>query len=188
MKISLFPVIFALPLAVHAGEMPAFPSKDGTLTVPQLTVDGAKTYYNAQLRLDFDTGTFTLQHLSERPKVVSITLGRSFSLKGTQYAMLPGSNLAIHFLGAVEDSRCPIDVLCIQAGEVTVGMEALYTGELNGGEFSLTLGTEGADNAQREIDGYRLTLLEVSPTPRSGVMTSSDEYSVVLRLDAISSH
>jgi hypothetical protein len=182
MKISYFAsLLLALPFLAQANGSSSFSSTDGMLSIPEVIVDDAVRYYNAQLKLDFATGTFTLQSIAERPETIQITPGRTFPLKAMQYATLPGTNFTVHFLGAVEDSRCPIDALCIHPGSVTVGLE-LLTGEVNGSEFSLTLGLD-ATTAVREIAGYRLTLLSVTPAPRSDVTVNPNDYEIALRLD-----
>jgi hypothetical protein len=189
MKLSMFTAVAGLLLSspLMAGNTVTFSGKDGILSVPRLEVDGV-TYYDARLALDFASGTFNLLGVSKSPPTMEIALGRTFGLKNMQIATLPGTDINIRFLGAVDDSRCPIDAICIRAGSVTVGLEALigyFNGDMaHGGEFSLTLGEDPAA-AARDFSGYRLSLLGVTPAPRSDTSWRAEDYEIILRLDAI---
>lgn len=64
---------------------------------------------------------------------------------------------------AVEDSRCPEDVTCVWAGEVTVHLRVTAAGAAR--DLVLSLGAKGADTADTEH--HRLRLTAVTPYPRS---------------------
>ncbi|OGI64121.1 hypothetical protein A2914_00230 [Candidatus Nomurabacteria bacterium RIFCSPLOWO2_01_FULL_41_21] len=68
----------------------------------------------------------------------------------------------------VEDSRCPIDVECIQAGTVKVKVNFVY-GALNQ-NVTLTLDQELA------MYGRSITLVDVKPDKVSGTTIASSDY------------
>lgn len=74
---------------------------------------------------------------------------------------------------SIEDSRCPRDVTCIWAGEVTVRIHA--RGAAVDEEISLTRGPRpGAELVA--IADHELRLSGVEPYPRAGSETPRDAY------------
>ncbi|HYF13182.1 MAG TPA: hypothetical protein VD928_02720 [Candidatus Paceibacterota bacterium] len=71
-------------------------------------------------------------------------------------------------LAVLEDSRCPIDVQCIQAG--TVRLQALIVSGLGTSTMTLTL------NQSITTEAEQITLTEVAPLPRAGVNISKNQY------------
>ena len=95
---------------------------------------------------------------------------------------LEGSVLRKGFGEILEDSRCPVDVVCVWEGngKVVIGIAAGM-----GPTHPLTLNT--SLEPQSVIwSGIRVTLLELNPAPRSGKRTPPEEYSVRLRLEVVS--
>ena len=111
-----------------------------------------------------------------------IVPGEPFSLRHEQSAYYSDAKLQITFDSIVQDSRCPQDVDCIWAGEVQIellvemGPEALHP-------VTLTLGFPADERAVYEIQGYRITLLEVNPYPGSP-NAENEVTSVVLQVKA----
>ncbi len=175
------PVKDACKESVGVKKMNRFRMGDGVLSVAELQIDNGPMFYNVQLKLDFASGQFRILGLSERPEPIKIQMGCPFSLKVTDYARLEGTNLGIRSLGIISDSRCPTDATCVQAGSVTVGLEAVREGMINAGEFNLTLGDDPT-TATRDLGGYVLTLVSVKPVPSSAEAIDEKEYTVTLRL------
>jgi hypothetical protein len=71
-------------------------------------------------------------------------------------------------LSILEDSRCPIDVQCIQAGTVRVKM--LAESGMGNGDLTLRLNELGTTETEE------ITLTDVSPAPRSTVEIAKGEY------------
>ncbi len=87
-------------------------------------------------------------------------LGEEFRLKPGEIALIEPEGISVRFLNVTQDSRCPKDVQCIWAGQVS----ALVGVEENGaslGEFELTLGPGGGELAKRGFDGYSIRVLSV---------------------------
>lgn len=79
-----------------------------------------------------------------------------------------GLGVSIIPLEILEDSRCPIDVVCIQAG--TVRVRALVESSGRSGEGVFTLGI--VETRQNET----ITLVAVEPAPRAGVAIPPQNY------------
>lgn len=70
----------------------------------------------------------------------------------------------------LEDSRCPIDVQCIQAG--TVRVQLLVESGMGNGELTLKLNEKGTTETEE------VTLTAVSPAPVSTEPSASRDYSL----------
>ena len=103
------------------------------------------------------------------------TLGERFSLRSGESARIRGERATIVFERIVSDSRCAVDVQCIRAGEARAAFR-LETG--GAAEISFELDTDR--ERTREVGGYRVTLIGVSPTPRSTVRVAPGDYRVEL--------
>lgn len=89
--------------------------------------------------------------------------------------------LAVRIVEIPHDSRCPVDVTCVWAGNAEVvlsttagGVERVFT--LNTLEHS-ALGPRSV-----EVGGYRLTLLRLRPRPRSDVAIAPEDYRIMLEI------
>lgn len=112
-----------------------------------------------------------------------------FKLTLNQTAYLAPADIAFRFVNVTEDSRCPSDVQCIWAGQVTTLIE--YTRASTGerlGDLSLTLiGGTSNDLSTKVIQGHTITLANVEPYPVSTKTIHSSDYVatlVVLNADA----
>ncbi|KND50504.1 MAG: hypothetical protein AB202_02515 [Parcubacteria bacterium C7867-007] len=88
----------------------------------------------------------------------------SITLKLGETARFAG--LSITPISIVEDSRCPLDVVCIQAGTVRVSVRVAAAAGTN--TQTLTL------NQTFTTEAESITLTEVKPAKRQGDMKSSD--------------
>ncbi len=70
----------------------------------------------------------------------------------------------------LEDSRCPIDVQCIQAG--TVRVQVLAESGMGNGQLTLKLNEKGTTETEE------ITLTNVSPAPVSTEASESRDYSL----------
>jgi hypothetical protein len=89
--------------------------------------------------------------------------------------------LRMSFQRAGEDSRCPIDVVCVWQGNAAVEL-ALGIG--TGPSYPFVLNTANGAPAV-EHGGYRVTLLDLAPAPRAGVEIPPDEYRATVRVEAV---
>lgn len=92
-----------------------------------------------------------------------------------------GSVLKVSFAQVLEDSRCPIDVVCVWAGNAVVelgirmGMGPTFPLQINS-----TLEPRFAD-----WNGVRVSLLDVLPQPRANDPPRKEAYTVRVRVERI---
>ena len=82
----------------------------------------------------------------------------------------------------VEDSRCPVDVVCVWAGNamVELGIRA-GMGPTQPLRINTTL-----EPRSTVWNGIRISLLELLPAPRAAEPTKPDAYQVKVRLEPVS--
>ena len=103
------------------------------------------------------------------------------TLKVGQELPVGGSVVRILFARVVEDSRCPIDVVCVWEGNALVEL-GIRAGM--GPTFPLQLNTALQPRAI-EWNGVRVTLLEVQPAPRASQPTRPEDYVVRILVEAV---
>lgn len=89
--------------------------------------------------------------------------------------------LVVRVVEVPHDSRCPVDVVCVWAGNAEVVLNTVKDGV----ERAFTLNTFGDPPlAPRsvEVDGYRITLLRLRPRPRSDVAIPPGDYRAKLEI------
>lgn len=110
-----------------------------------------------------------------------IALDEVFELKIGEMARIPAASVAITFVDVLEDSRCPVDVLCPWAGNAKVlirveeiGRETLLI-ELN------------STNDPREVffGDYRIDFMALLPHQRSTVELKRDDYILSLKVAGV---
>jgi hypothetical protein len=91
-----------------------------------------------------------------------------------------GTVLRVSFGSVLEDSRCPVDVTCVWAGnaKVEIGI-AMGTGPTHPLQLNSTVEPRSA-----VWNGVGVTLLEVKPEARSTRSIPTGEYLVRLRVEA----
>jgi hypothetical protein len=109
------------------------------------------------------------------PTQPTASLGTPFDLKVGQTAVLEGG-LTIRFDAVPADSRCPMDAICVWAGEARVAM---------------TLSARSAPRVQREwktspandqvsYEDYSIKLTGLQPYPQGGRTISQGDYVATL--------
>jgi hypothetical protein len=156
---------------------PNFFTQSGTLRISELIVDGEARFYNVELGLDFATGRFEVKRVSTL-KHASAQLGTPFKLVVGQSARLETEGLQILLAGVPADSRCPTDVVCVWAGNVTVVLQ-VYLDDQDAVDVSLMTDSNSGQGAV-EVNGYRLELLNVTPEPISTEQISESDYEITL--------
>jgi hypothetical protein len=102
---------------------------------------------------------------------LTLSMGQEVSVEGTP--------LRLVFTRVVEDSRCPVDVVCVWEGNavVEVGI-AVGTGPT----FPLQLNSS-LEPRTATWQGLRLTYQELLPMPRTDVATDPGDYTLRLLLE-----
>jgi hypothetical protein len=106
------------------------------------------------------------------PETIKLTVGSGASIAGTPWTVI--------FDSVVSDSRCPIGVMCIQAGEAVLALELAspLADPLPQDSPHFLLGTTPVI-----VEGLRFTQVEVLPLMRQNVKIDPRSYQVTLRIE-----
>jgi hypothetical protein len=104
------------------------------------------------------------------------------TLKYGEYKRVAAEQLGIRFNSVLEDSRCPIDAVCVWMGDAVAEVELTAAGGRTG---KLELHTS-LEPKSLPWNGVKVTLLELQPAPRASEPTRPTAYSVRLQLERAS--
>lgn len=108
----------------------------------------------------------------------SARVGREFKVKVGQAVTLEGAGLRLKFAGVEEDSRCPVGVACVWAGNAEVLLEV----GARGAKRTLKLNTN--ESTRKAGEGryrrYTVKLLELNPRPSPERKIAAGEYRATL--------
>lgn len=107
-----------------------------------------------------------------------ILLGEPATLRPTIEVEVGGTSSTLIFEGIDKDSRCPADVVCVQAGSVTAIFDAWDGRATHRG--AVTLPSTGP--ATVTLGPIEVTLLNVEPTPLAGRKLEPFDYRAVVRV------
>jgi len=111
---------------------------------------------------------------------VEIALGEEFVLRIGQTASLgDGTGLWLTFEAIREDSRCPVGVSCVWAGDAMVAIAANDT-DTDGGTRTLELHTNPSFDAEAALDTHTVRLVRLSPVRKEGSTIEAGEYQATL--------
>jgi hypothetical protein len=105
-----------------------------------------------------------------------VLINKEFTLGIGQTASIGGENLVIKFKAVLEDSRCPVNVVCVWAGNGKVEFEVL---DIDGQNKTVILNTE-EEPKEVTLKGHKLKLISLNPPRVDGVSISPGDYSVTL--------
>ena len=101
-----------------------------------------------------------------------VPLGSEFTLKPGASATIQSTDLRITFLNVVSDSRCAVDVVCVQAGDAVVALRV--------GNADVELRSNSAP--QTAVGSYLLRLERVEPDAHSDRRIEPGDYRAVLKV------
>ena len=93
-------------------------------------------------------------------------------------------NIPIRFIGVLGDSRCPSDVTCVWAGNAQVQLGIGPRTGTQGPTEQVLLNTSEADKGGAAW-GLRLTLVDLTPAPRSTQPIPPENYVIRLKVEAL---
>ena len=107
---------------------------------------------------------------------VEAQLGSIFSLAMGQTARLSSEGLSIQFEAVLEDSRCPVDVQCVWAGNAKVSIQIQQTGQTS---QTLIL---NSNLEPREVayEAFLIRYEDLAPQPRSDSQIPRGKYRLSL--------
>jgi hypothetical protein len=103
-----------------------------------------------------------------------------FELGVGDVAILQGYGVTVRFEGVTSDSRCPIDVTCVWAGDAEASLRLAVNGE---SDTLVTLHTT-LDDRSVVTGGLRLSLVGLSPAPTESAVIDPSSYRLRLRAEA----
>jgi hypothetical protein len=103
---------------------------------------------------------------------------RDFELSVGQSAKVDGTALTIAFNGVTEESRCPVGVQCVWAGNAAV---ALSLTDGSGAKTEASVSTTLTPHSAR-VSGYEISLVGVNPYPKQGMTIQQVSYVVTLHV------
>lgn len=108
-----------------------------------------------------------------------VQLDQPFQLRLQEQVVIAADDLAIQFLEVSEDSRCPSDVQCVWAGQVSVRLQ-LSTAENPAQQIVLTDAAGPNSQSSAWVDGYHLQLVQVTPYPHTQHPIQINDYTLTL--------
>lgn len=116
---------------------------------------------------------------TKRKATTGARLGQPFKLGAGRQVTLKEEKLRIKFASVENDSRCPSDVTCVWAGNAAINLDVTTNGR---SEERLTLNTGKSSALAREAQyqRYKISLVDLSPYPRSRNKIAAGDYVVTL--------
>jgi hypothetical protein len=104
-----------------------------------------------------------------------VALGDPFWLSAGATAAVEGAGLRLAFLDVIEDTRCPVDVICITDGDFRLAVKASVP-RSPAQELELNWHLrQGSDYAR-----FRIQLVGIEPPRKQGEEIPMDEYQIQL--------
>ena len=116
-------------------------------------------------------------HVAAEAQTASV--GSEFQLGAGRVVTLDGARLSVRFVRVASDSRCPVDVSCVWAGNAEVLLEV---GGSRRGKRTLSLNTNASPERPGEgrYGRYTLKLTGLTPQPRSNQKIAPGRYTATL--------
>ena len=105
----------------------------------------------------------------------SPSLGTSFKLRIGDVASIAGEKLTLTFQKLLADSRCPVGVVCVWAGEAKIRVRAERPPDAPA-EFELST------RVPAKYLGYELHLVNVAPAPVAGHESDPSDYCAEIKI------
>jgi hypothetical protein len=106
--------------------------------------------------------------------------GEPFELKARETRQLTDTNLQVRFEGVPQDSRCPVGVQCVWAGDATV---ELTLERPPAAAETRSLHTSERFGRETDYAGLVVRLVRLDPHPREGATIAPEDYRVTLVVD-----
>ena len=129
------------------------------------------------------TGMGTTTGTSGPPASTVVVADSDFDLTVGQSARVDGTPVTITFNGVTADSRCPLGVMCIQAGNATVSLTVADAGTKTPLVLYSNPTLQTPDSAK--VAGYQISLVAVQPISRRGVTIPPESYIASLHVSKI---
>ncbi len=111
-----------------------------------------------------------------------------FWLRFGESKVLMPDNLRIEFRQLLEESRCASDVICVWEGRARIGLLLQTPADSIQVELLLPgFATQADTLAHQPVDtlGYRMTLMQLDPYPKSDRPTRPSDYKALLKVSRL---
>jgi hypothetical protein len=109
---------------------------------------------------------------------VSFEAGKPFRIRAGTIARVGDDGLLIGFRGVSEDSRCPVDVVCVWEGDASARiMATVGRAEWTGFDLHTRL-----DPREARFNDWKIRLIGVEPYPRSDRRIDPGDYVATLEV------
>lgn len=119
-------------------------------------------------------GLLILAGCSSLPTIT--TLPATYTFKFGKDVHVVDPDAVIRFAEVIQDSRCPVDVQCVQAGSATLRFSLV---EPDKDLFTVILETGGQPYS---IEGLTFRLISVDPQPHSGQFLDPTKYTATVEI------
>lgn len=116
-----------------------------------------------------------------RPATLEVRSGDSFTLMPGGSARIADADLTVRFLEVESDSRCPIEVDCVWAGDAVLVIETVSGSATR--VRRLHTPTEMVGPGSVALNGHVLHVLVLEPAPRERESTPQEDYRATFRVD-----
>ena len=106
-------------------------------------------------------------------------VGQTFDLRVGQTARVGSGQLLVGFRGVAADSRCPVNVQCVWAGDAEIRLQVTVA-RMAWTDHTLHTGVEPRSLRFRE---NTITVVGLKPETRSGSTIPKENYVVTLKVD-----
>lgn len=110
------------------------------------------------------------------PGLTEVPAGPEFELSPSRTVGLSGTGATVTMVDVANDSRCPIDVVCVWAGNA----EVRFRVRAEGHDTTVSLHTMQEPRAVT-VGAIRLELTSLAPPNRAGSATPAPEYRARIR-------
>lgn len=104
---------------------------------------------------------------------LGVPLGQEFILKPGETVQVQSTDLRVTFVGVVNDSRCPADAVCIQAGDAVLALRV--------GSADVELRSNSAP--LQAVGAYNVRVERVEPYVYTSRVIPPDDYRAALVVD-----
>lgn len=110
----------------------------------------------------------------------TVPIGQEFVIKSGQTVVIKHTKINIMFDSVLSDSRCPIELRCVWAGNAEVKLILQRSSK----QTSAIVNT-GINNRAIEYRGYRIQLLKLNPGREKGEVTLPNQYEATFQINRI---
>lgn len=107
-------------------------------------------------------------------------VGHEFELKAGEAVAFDGGRLRVRFARVASDSRCPVDVECVWAGNAEVLLEVGAKGRRGAKTLRLNTNASPERPGEGRYGRYTLKLTGLTPQPGSNRKIAPGEYTATL--------